>query len=64
MNNPINERGVLIVRPVADAAVAGAEVRGLANVYHLPELHVVGQAAELVQGGGGSYADNNRARQY
>ncbi len=34
------------------------------RVYRAPVLHVVGKAVELVQGGGGNVADNNRARQY
>jgi hypothetical protein len=36
-----------------------------ARAYHTPELHVVGEAAELVQGGGGgNYLDANRSRYY
>jgi hypothetical protein len=37
---------------------------GRDRAYEAPTLHVVGRAGELVQGGGGNYADNNRARQY
>lgn len=32
--------------------------------YTAPKLHVIGKAGDLVQGGGGNTADNNRARQY
>jgi hypothetical protein len=52
-----------------DNAVAGAakmkkDAQDAPRVYRAPELHVVGKAGELVQGGGGNWADNNRARQY
>jgi hypothetical protein len=40
------------------------DARPGSGAYQAPQLLVVGKAAELVQGGGGSYADNSRARQY
>lgn len=43
---------------------ANQENRDGARVYQTPDLLVVGKAVELVQGGGGNYADNNRSRQY
>jgi hypothetical protein len=48
----------------ATAGEARTEVRSGAREYQTPELFVVGKAIELVQGGGGNYADNNRSRQY
>ena len=34
------------------------------TAYHAPELFPVGKAIDLVQGGSGNFADNNRGRQY
>ena len=52
----------------ATTCVEGAKAPQAGRVepraYHAPELHDVGKAVELVQGGGGNYADNNRSRQY
>jgi hypothetical protein len=69
MNVSKRERNVAERRPGIEsitgrAAVTAKDAPGAARGYHTPELHVVGQAADLVQGGGGNYADNNRARQY
>ena len=50
--------------PARQANQAAKETQGVPHAYHAPELHDVGKAVELVQGGGGNYADNNRARQY
>ncbi len=49
------------------ASVEGTETRQDSLVspraYHTPELHDVGKAVELVQGGGGgNYSDANRTR--
>ena len=52
---------------VENAVVKPAEKNDASDApraYRAPELVVVGKAVELVQGGGGNYADNNRARQY
>jgi hypothetical protein len=51
------------------ASVEGTETRQDNSVsprmYHTPELHDVGKAVELVQGGGGgNYLDANRSRYY
>lgn len=51
------------------ASVKATETRQEREVslreYHTPELHDVGKAAELVQGGGGgNYLDANRSRYY
>jgi hypothetical protein len=51
-------------RCLVSASEAKKDAQRTSRVYHTPQLHVVGSATELVQGGGGSYADNNRARQY
>jgi hypothetical protein len=41
------------------------EMPGKAHGYQAPELHDVGKAVELVQGGGGgNYLDANRSRYY
>jgi hypothetical protein len=56
------EQGV--ERATARATETTKDAWGGARAYQAPELHVVGKAGELVQGGGGNYADNNRARQY
>jgi hypothetical protein len=35
------------------------------RAYHAPQLHDIGKAGELVQGGGGgNYLDANRSRYY
>jgi hypothetical protein len=49
---------------VARSNETAEKTPGVSHAYRAPALHVVGKAGELVQGGGGSYADNNRARQY
>jgi hypothetical protein len=48
----------------AKANEGAKETPAMSRGYQAPELHDVGTAVELVQVGGGSYADNNRARQY
>jgi hypothetical protein len=58
-----------LVLGMQDASVAVAEARQDGQVssreYRTPELHEVGSATELVQGGGGgNYLDANRTRYY
>jgi hypothetical protein len=62
MKSITTERGV--EHAGARAPEAAKDARGAARAYEAPELHVIGKAGELVQGGGGNYADNNRSRQY
>jgi hypothetical protein len=49
---------------VAQAKEPAKATQGHSRAYHAPQLHDAGKATELVQGGGGNTADNNRARQY
>jgi hypothetical protein len=53
----------LAVASAKPAATAEEKMR-VNRAYSSPELHDAGKAGDLVQGGGGNVADNNRSRQY
>jgi hypothetical protein len=64
--NPMFSKDLELGIPVAAKATEKRQDSQVsARAYRTPELHDVGKAADLVQGGGGgNYLDANRTRYY